>query len=74
MRARWGKIALSTAALAALAVPPALAGSTAGTAVTAGSLVFVKSGRVYVSRTDGSQARPVTPATTGPGLRRPTAA
>ena len=59
MRARWWKVAMWVSALAALVVPSALAGSTTGAAAPAGALVFVKSGRVYVARTDGSQARPV---------------
>ncbi|HZQ66250.1 MAG TPA: hypothetical protein VFA66_13595 [Gaiellaceae bacterium] len=43
-----------------------LAGSAFGSAsAPAGTLVYVKGGRVYVARTDGTQARPVTKAGNG---------
>ncbi len=60
MRGRCLKTGLWAAALAALSVPSALAGSSARAGAPAGSLVFVKGGRVYVARADGSLARPVT--------------
>src|SRR5690349_2963268 len=65
MRGRWWKFAFWTAALAVLSVPPALAGAGTQSAIPAGSLVFVKSGRVYVARTNGSLARAVTPGGNG---------
>jgi len=60
VRASSRKIALSVAVLAAVVVPTALAGAGTRAAGPAGSLVFVKAGRVYAARADGSQARPVT--------------
>ena len=65
MRASWWKTGLWVAALAVLGVPTALASSGGRSAAPAGSLVFVKAGRVYVARTDGTQARPVTPGGNG---------
>lgn len=65
MRGSWLKTGLLVAGIAALCVPSAFAGSDARTAGPAGSLVFVKGGRVYVARTDGTQARPVTTAGNG---------
>jgi len=55
--------------LVALAVPVAVAAVAAPAGVTAaappGTLVYIKSGKVYVARADGSQARAVTPAGNG---------
>ena len=65
VRASSRRIGLSVIALAALVVPSALAGIAARAAAPPGSLVFVRGGRVYVARTDGSQARPVTTAGNG---------
>ena len=44
----------------ALAVPAAVSAAVTRNAAPAGSLVFVKAGRVYVARADGSQARAIT--------------
>ena len=66
MRGQVLKIVLS---LLALALPSAVVGITASAEATAstpsGTLVYVKSGRVYVARADGRQARAVTPGGNG---------